>query len=211
LQIFSRIQVFIIFRSKSHEHIPTEDEDLRKDFMEMREMMKLLMEERNTRLQGEGSNPSKHKGDSGDKTPNGNGGNGASPPPSPPPSSSSSTSSIPLPNSPKGHGKTPSQIPLLKLDIKFELPMYNGEVNAEKLDNWIHHIEVYCRIQKIQDDETKIQLAYNQVKDSLTQASPFEACFGYLPKSPLDFIFGKDIAIDGQYDIDRAETFIEQI
>jgi hypothetical protein len=123
---------------ESHEHIPTEDEDLRKAFMEMREVMKLLMEERNTRLQGEGSNPSKHKGDSGDKTPNGNGGNGASPPPSPPSSSASSTSSRPLPNSPKGHGKTPSQIPLLKLDIKFELPMYNGEVNAEKLDNWIH-------------------------------------------------------------------------
>jgi hypothetical protein len=86
----------------SHEHIPVEDEDLRKAVMEMREMMKILME-RNTGLQGEGSNPSKHKGDSGDKTPNGNGGNGASPPPSPP-SSSSSTNSRPLPNSPKGHG-----------------------------------------------------------------------------------------------------------
>jgi hypothetical protein len=108
-----------------------------------------------------GSNPSKHKGDSGDKTPNGNGGNGASPPPSPPysSSSSSSTNSRPLLNSPKGHGKTPSQIPSLKLDIKFKLPMYNGEVNAEKLDNWIRQIEVYCRIQKIQDDETKVQLA----------------------------------------------------
>jgi hypothetical protein len=32
-----------------------------------------------------------------------------------------------------------------------------------------------------------------------------------MPKSPLDFIFGKDIAIDGQYDIDRAKKFIEQI
>jgi hypothetical protein len=125
---------------ESHEHIPTEDEDLRTDFMEMREMMKFLMEERNIRLQGEGSNPSKHKGDSGDKTPNGNGGNGASPPPSPPSYSSSYTSSIPLPNSPKGHGKAPSQIPLLNLDIKFELPMYNG-------------------YKKIQDDEIKIQLA----------------------------------------------------
>jgi hypothetical protein len=121
---------------QSHEHTPTKDEDLRKVVMEMREMMKILME-RNTRLQGEGSDPSKHKGDSGDKTPNGNGGNGASPPPSPPSSSSSSTSSRPLPNSPNGHGKTPSQIPLLKLDIKFKLLMYNGEVNAEKLDNWI--------------------------------------------------------------------------
>jgi hypothetical protein len=142
---------------ESHEHVPTEDEYLRKSIMEMREMMKILIE-RNTRLQGEGSNLSKHKGDSGDKTPNGNGGNGASPPPSPPSSSSSSssTNSRPLPNSPKGHGKTPSQIPSLKIDIKLELPKYNGEVNADKLDNWIHQIEVYCRIPKIQDDETKI-------------------------------------------------------
>jgi hypothetical protein len=145
---------------ESHERVPAKDVDLKKVVMEMREMMKILME-RNTRSQGEGSNPSKHKGDSGDKTPNGNGGNGASPPPSPPSSSSSSSSTNlrPLLNSPKGHGKTPSQIPSLKLDIKFELPMYNGEVNAERLDNWIRQIEVYCRIQKIQDDETNIQLA----------------------------------------------------
>jgi hypothetical protein len=145
---------------ESHERVPAEDEDLRKAVIKMREMMKILIE-RNTLLQGEGSNPSKHKGDSGDKTPSGNGGNGASPPPSPPSSSSSSssTSSRPLLNSPKGHGKTPSQIPSLKLDIKFELPIYNGEFNAEKLDNWICQIEVYCRIKKIQDDETKIQLA----------------------------------------------------
>ena len=120
---------------ESHEHVPAEDEGLRKAIREMREMMKILME-RNAGLQGEGANPSKHKGDSGDKTPNGNGGNGASPPPSPP-SSSSSTNSRPLPNSPKGHGKTPPQIPLLNLDIKFELPMYNGEVNDKKFDNWI--------------------------------------------------------------------------
>jgi hypothetical protein len=39
------------------------------------------------------------------------------------------------------------------------LPIYNGEVNVEKLDNWIRQIEVYSRIQKIQDDETKIQIA----------------------------------------------------
>jgi hypothetical protein len=146
--------------AESHECVPTEDEDLRKVVMEMREIMKILME-RNILSQGEGSNPSRHKGSSGEKTPDGNGGNGASPSPSPPSSSSSSSStcSRPLPNSPKGHGKTPSQIPSLKLDIKFELPIYNGEVNAEKLDNWIRQIEVYCRIQKIQDDETKMQLA----------------------------------------------------
>ena len=51
---------------ENHEHIPTEDEDLIKAFMEMREMMKVLMEERNTRFQGEGSNPSNNKGYSHD-------------------------------------------------------------------------------------------------------------------------------------------------
>jgi hypothetical protein len=84
--------------------------------------------------------------------------NGDTSPPSPPYSTSSTISQQP-PNSPKEHGKIPPQTPLLKLDIKFELPMYNGEANVEKLDNWIHQIEVYCRIQIIQDDETKIHLA----------------------------------------------------
>jgi hypothetical protein len=37
--------------------------------------------------------------------------------------------------------------------------MYDGEVNVEKLDNWIHQIEVYCRIQRIKYDETNIQVA----------------------------------------------------
>jgi hypothetical protein len=74
-----------------------------------------------------------HKGGGGDKTPNRDGENGASPPPSPP-SSSSSSSSTSLKHLPNGHGKTPSQIPSLKIDIKFEFPPYNGDVNAEKLD-----------------------------------------------------------------------------
>jgi hypothetical protein len=48
---------------EGHENFPSEDEDLRKDFMDMREIMKVLLEERNARLQGESSNPSKDKGD----------------------------------------------------------------------------------------------------------------------------------------------------
>jgi hypothetical protein len=32
-----------------------------------------------------------------------------------------------------------------------------------------------------------------------------------LPKSPLDFIFGKDVAIDGHSDFDKAKKFIEQV
>ena len=36
--------------------------------------------------------------------------------------------------------------------------MYNGEVNAEKLDNWIRQLEVYCRIQNLHEDDINIQL-----------------------------------------------------
>jgi hypothetical protein len=77
----------------------------------------------------------------------------------------------------------------------------------------VHLLRGYCsKHPKLWDEHLHyIQHAYNRAKHSSTQTSPFEACFGYLPKSPLDFIFGKDIAIDGQYDIDRAEKFIEQI
>ena len=49
--------------------------------------------------------------------------------------------------------------PFLKLDVKFEMLMFNGEVNVEKLDNWIRKLEVYLRIQNFHDDDTKIQLA----------------------------------------------------
>jgi hypothetical protein len=148
--------------AESHGCVPDEEENLRQTIIQLRDMIQVMI--RHMMSQGEGSNPSMHNEGGGDKTPGRDGGNGASAPPSPPPSSSSSSSSSStslknLPHSPKGHGKTPSQIPSLKLDIKFELPIYNGEVNAEKLDNWIRQIEVYSRIQKIQDDETKIQLA----------------------------------------------------
>jgi hypothetical protein len=43
--------------------------------------------------------------------------------------------------------------------VKFDFPMYNGELNAKKLDHWIKKIEVYCRVQKIVDEEEKFQLA----------------------------------------------------
>jgi len=46
---------------------------------------------------------------------------------------------------------------------------------------------------------------------SSTNTSPFEACYGYLPRSPLDFIFEKYVAIDGHINIDKARNFIEKI
>jgi len=67
---------------------------------------------------------------------------------------SSSSSSV------NKHSKKPSlDLPLLKIDIKFDLPIYDGKINEEKLDIWVRKMEVYCKIKKIVDDNTKIQLA----------------------------------------------------
>jgi hypothetical protein len=48
---------------------------------------------------------------------------------------------------------------LLKLDVKFELPIYDGKVHEKRLDNWVIHMEVYCSVQQIKDEATKIKLA----------------------------------------------------
>jgi hypothetical protein len=92
-------------------------------------------------------------------------GESSKPPHSPPssPSSSSSTSSASSHSTThtiqKHTHKHNSDMPLLNLDVKFDFPLYDGELNAQKLYNWIRQIEVYCRIQKIIDEETMIQLA----------------------------------------------------
>ena len=77
----------------------------------------------------------------------------------------------------------------------------------------VHLLRGYCsKHPKLWDEQVYyIQHAYNQRKNSSTQTSPFEACFGYLPKSPLDFIFGKDVEIGGHSDIHKAQNFIEKI
>lgn len=51
----------------------------------------------------------------------------------------------------------------------------------------------YCRKHpKLWDEQLHyIHHAYNRAKHSSTLTSLFEACFGYLPKSPLNFIFRK--------------------
>ena len=51
------------------------------------------------------------------------------------------------------------RMPYFKLDVKFELSIYDGDLNAEKLDYWIKQLEVYCRVQGINDDPYKIKLA----------------------------------------------------
>jgi hypothetical protein len=86
-------------------------------------------------------------------------------PPSSPSSSSSSSSSSDGSNhyyhKRKRHSKKSFRshdMPLLKLDVKFVFPTYDGELNVEKLDNWVTQIEVYCKVQKIIKDTSKIQL-----------------------------------------------------
>lgn len=37
--------------------------------------------------------------------------------------------------------------------------IHDGELNVEKLVNWIRQIDVYCRVQSIDSDSSKIQLA----------------------------------------------------
>ena len=52
--------------------------------------------------------------------------------------------------------KTSFKKPLLKLDVKFALAMFNGDVIPKKLDNWIRQVEVYCRVQHIDEEEVKL-------------------------------------------------------
>ena len=74
------------------------------------------------------------------------------PPPSPlsSPSSSSSSSSSSMKKKKNS---------LIKLDVKFDLPIYDGEINVEKLSNWIRQIDVYFRVQDVDSKRKNIQLA----------------------------------------------------
>jgi len=60
--------------------------------------------------------------------------------------------SFPTPLNSPVHNKKAS---LIKLDVKFDLPIYDGELNAEKLDNWIRQIDVYCRVQNIDSERAR--------------------------------------------------------
>ena len=72
------------------------------------------------------------------------------PPKNPPSSPSYLDGSLhsPFEKKNKLDGKIDFNVSQLKIDIKFELPIYKGELNAEKLDHWIHQIKFYCRIKK---------------------------------------------------------------
>jgi hypothetical protein len=86
------------------------------------------------------------------------GGDPTKPPSSP--SSSSSSSSKHFHHSHHSIHKGSFKKPLLKFDVNFSLPMFNGDFNPENLDNWIRQLEVYYRVHHIEEEEVKVKLAY---------------------------------------------------
>jgi hypothetical protein len=138
----------------SEEGIPQDEKEFRKTFFAMSEMVQVLYEDYLERKRPVLGNSSKGKSEEEEDQPQ------IPPsPPSTPPSSPSSSSSSSKSSEKKNVHKNKNEMPLLKLDVKFELPIYDGEVNAEKLDNWIRQMEVYCSVQQIKEEVTQIQLA----------------------------------------------------
>jgi hypothetical protein len=137
----------------SEEGLSHDEKEFRNNFFAMLDMMKVLYEdylERKRPILGESSKVKSEEGEDPPQTP-----------PSHPssPSTSSSSSSSSKSTAIKHSHKHKQEMPLLKHDVKFELPMYDGEVNAERLDNWVKQMEVYCSVQQIKDEETQIKLA----------------------------------------------------
>jgi hypothetical protein len=77
----------------------------------------------------------------------------------------------------------------------------------------VHFLRGYCsKHPKLWDDQIPyIQHAYNRALHSSTQCSPFETCFGYFPKVPLDLMYGKDVDSNEERNEDRAHKFIQRI
>jgi hypothetical protein len=137
----------------SEEGMSQNEIELQKTLFSMSKMVKVVYEdylEWKRPFQGESSKQDKsEEGEDPPKTP-----------PSPPfPSSSSSSSTSSKSIARKHSHKHKHDMSLLKFDVKFELPMYDGEVNVERLDNWVRQMEFYCNVQQIKDEAAQIKLA----------------------------------------------------
>jgi hypothetical protein len=125
-------------------------------FYRMSEMVERMYGDYEKRMKKKGKKKEAHADDDASVN-QGAGGDPPEPPSSP--SSSSSSSSEHSHHSHHSSHKASFKKPLLKLDVKFSLPMFNGDANPEKLDNWIRQVEVYFRVQHIDEEEVKVQLA----------------------------------------------------
>ena len=83
-------------------------------------------------------------------------------------------------------------------------PQTDGQIEVVN-QTLVHILRGYCtKHPKLWDEQLHyVQHAYNIAIHSLTQKSLFVKCFGYFPKSPLDFVFGKDTVECGQVDADK--------
>jgi hypothetical protein len=138
----------------SDEGISQNEIELQKTLFSMSEMLKVLYGdylEWKRPFQGESSK--QNKCEEGEDHPK--------PPPSPPssPSSSSYSSTRATYITRKHSHKHKHDIPLLKIDVKFELPIYDGEFNIERLNTWVRQMEVYCSVKQIKYKATQIKLA----------------------------------------------------
>jgi hypothetical protein len=107
-------------------------------FYRMSEMVERMYGDYEKRMKKKGKKNESHADDDASV----NQGAGGDPPK--PPSSLSSSISSSYEHSHHSHHsshKASFKKPLLKLDVKFALPMFNGDVNPEKLDNWIRQVE----------------------------------------------------------------------
>jgi hypothetical protein len=126
----------------SKERISQDEKEFRKTFLAMLEMVKVLYDDYLEKKRPVLGEYSKGKGEEEEDHPQ------IPPsPPSTPLSSPSSSISSSKSSGKKNVHKNKNEMPLLKLDVKFELAIYDGEVNAEKLENWIRQMEVYCSVQ----------------------------------------------------------------
>jgi hypothetical protein len=68
----------------------------------------------------------------------------------------------------------------------------------------------YCnKHPKLWDEKIPyVQHAYKLTLHSSTHSSPFETCFGYLPKVPLDLMYGRYVDVNEERTEDRARNFI---
>ena len=138
IQIFEPQSIAIMSGERDPEGPSSEEEEFKNAFYTLTEMVKFLYKEKNTRMVGGSSKPPHGEGSSENKKDEKKDSkwNGGKQPPSPPSSSSSPshTTSYLTTITSHTHSKTPrGKTPLLKVDIKLNLPMYNGE----KLENWI--------------------------------------------------------------------------
>jgi hypothetical protein len=130
-------------------------------FYRMSEMVKRMYGDYEKRMKKKGKKKEAHADDDASVN-QGVGGDPLEPLSSP--LSSSSSSSEHSHHSHHSSHKAFFKKPLLNLDVKFVLPMFNGDVNPEKIDNWIQWVEVYCHVQHIDEEEVKVQLASLQLE-----------------------------------------------